>query len=48
MKPFVVKPVKRLEGQVHLLGDKSIAHRAVILSALAYGKTSIKNIAPLF
>ena len=43
MKPFVVKPVKRLEGQVYLPGDKSIAHRAVILSALAYGKTSIKN-----
>ena len=43
MKPFVVKPVERLQGQAQLPGDKSIAHRAIILSALAQGKTSIKN-----
>ncbi|MGA2774634.1 MAG: 3-phosphoshikimate 1-carboxyvinyltransferase [Candidatus Omnitrophota bacterium] len=43
MKPFVVKPLERLKGWISLPGDKSIAHRAVIFSALASGKTQIKN-----
>jgi len=46
VKPFVVKPVKELHGQIHLPGDKSIAHRAIILSALVYGKTRIDNFPP--
>ena len=46
MKPFVIKPVERLHGQVYLPGDKSIAHRAIILSALVYGKTGIENFPP--
>jgi 3-phosphoshikimate 1-carboxyvinyltransferase len=43
MRPFVVKPVSSLKGKVLLSGDKSITHRAVILSALSFGKTRIKN-----
>lgn len=33
-----------MKGVIFLSGDKSIAHRAVILSALAGGKTVLKNI----
>jgi len=33
-----------MRGKISLPGDKSIAHRAVILSALAQGKTAVKNI----
>jgi len=43
MRPFVVRPISHLEGEVFLPGDKSIAHRAIILSALAVGKTRIEN-----
>ncbi|MBI4706979.1 MAG: 3-phosphoshikimate 1-carboxyvinyltransferase [Candidatus Omnitrophica bacterium] len=32
-----------LKGEVCLPGDKSIAHRAIILGALAQGKTTIEN-----
>ncbi|MGD0336762.1 MAG: 3-phosphoshikimate 1-carboxyvinyltransferase [Candidatus Omnitrophota bacterium] len=43
MRPFVVKPLLGLEGEISLLGDKSIAHRALILGAVSCGKTIIKN-----
>ncbi|MFA5725900.1 MAG: 3-phosphoshikimate 1-carboxyvinyltransferase [Candidatus Omnitrophota bacterium] len=33
-----------MKGEVSLPGDKSIAHRAIILSALAQNKTTLKNI----
>lgn len=38
-----IKPVKRIEGEISVPGDKSISHRAVILGAIASGSTSIKN-----
>lgn len=34
---------KRLKGQIHVPGDKSISHRAVMFGALAKGKTTIAN-----
>jgi len=43
MKPFVVDPGLSLRGKILLPGDKSIAHRAVILSSLSSGKTKIEN-----
>lgn len=43
MKPFVVRPTLFLKGKITLPGDKSIAHRAIIISALAKGKTKIRN-----
>lgn len=43
MKPCVIKPVSCLKGVVSLAGDKSIAHRALIISALSSGVTKIKN-----
>lgn len=43
MKFFLVKPASRLQGKIVLLGDKSIACRSIIISAISRGKTVIKN-----
>lgn len=43
MKPFVVKPISRLNKKILLSGDKSIAHRAVMISALSTGRARILN-----
>jgi 3-phosphoshikimate 1-carboxyvinyltransferase len=42
----VVKPPRRLEGEVVLPGDKSISHRAAILNSLASGEAEIGNFSP--
>ena len=43
MKSLLIKSVLRLKGEIVLLGDKSIAHRCIIVSALAEGETTIEN-----
>lgn len=43
MTPFVVKPISRLQAKVPLPADKSIAHRAIILSAISAGVTKIED-----
>ncbi len=43
MKPLFVKPVFFLSGKVVLPGDKSIAHRSILVSALARNSTVLKN-----
>jgi len=43
MKPLVVSKKSIPGGLISLSGDKSIAHRAIILSALAKGKTQLQN-----
>jgi len=43
MKFFCVPQALCLKGEVALLGDKSIAHRCIIVSAIAKGKTVIEN-----
>lgn len=43
MKPFVVKDKFIPSGRISFSGDKSIAHRALIISALSSGKTIINN-----
>jgi 3-phosphoshikimate 1-carboxyvinyltransferase len=43
MKPFVVSPVSHLEGELSLSGDKSIAHRSIIISAISRQTTRIEN-----
>lgn len=43
MKPFVIKSVSRLKGNIFLPGDKSIAHRCIILSSISKGITNIEN-----
>jgi len=43
MGSFLVEGLSRVKGKINLAGDKSIAHRSVILSALSKGKTTIQN-----
>ncbi len=43
MRPLLINPIPSLKGKINLAGDKSIAHRAVILSAISRGNTVIKN-----
>ncbi len=43
MSEIRIKPIRRLEGEVELPGDKSISHRSVMVSALAEGNTRIVN-----
>jgi len=38
-----VNPVKQLRGEIYLPGDKSISHRALILTSIAKGKSLIKQ-----
>ncbi|MCH9030338.1 MAG: 3-phosphoshikimate 1-carboxyvinyltransferase, partial [Bacteroidetes bacterium] len=37
--------ISKISGEIFLPGDKSISHRALIFSALAKGRSSIKNLA---
>jgi 3-phosphoshikimate 1-carboxyvinyltransferase len=43
MKSLCVKSTSIVQGTITLPGDKSIAHRALIISAIAKGATSINN-----
>jgi len=43
MRSFCAPQVLSLKGEINLLGDKSIAHRCVIVSSIALGKTTIEN-----
>ncbi|MBE0551875.1 MAG: 3-phosphoshikimate 1-carboxyvinyltransferase, partial [Ignavibacterium sp.] len=36
--------INRVNGELSLTGDKSISHRAVIFSAMALGKSALRNI----
>ncbi|HEX8195178.1 MAG TPA: 3-phosphoshikimate 1-carboxyvinyltransferase [Pyrinomonadaceae bacterium] len=40
---MIIRPAKRLVGEINLPGDKSISHRAAIFAALAEGTTRIEN-----
>ena len=40
---FVVQPSQRLTGQLRVPGDKSISHRAIMLAALATGRTEVSG-----
>ncbi|MGB5848844.1 MAG: 3-phosphoshikimate 1-carboxyvinyltransferase, partial [Ignavibacteriaceae bacterium] len=37
--------ISKVCGELSLPGDKSISHRAIIFSALADGKSTLKNLA---
>jgi 3-phosphoshikimate 1-carboxyvinyltransferase len=39
-----IEPAKRVTGELRVPGDKSISHRALILAALAQGKSVIKGL----
>jgi 3-phosphoshikimate 1-carboxyvinyltransferase len=42
----IVRPARSFSGTVCVPGDKSISHRALILGALATGRTTIRGLAP--
>ncbi len=44
MSGLIAHPSSRLHGEVRLPGDKSISHRALIMGALAVGKTRIHGL----
>ncbi|MCS7178653.1 MAG: 3-phosphoshikimate 1-carboxyvinyltransferase [Anaerolineae bacterium] len=46
MKQLVIRPGEALRGDVVVPGDKSISHRALLLSALAPGPTRIRGWLP--
>jgi 3-phosphoshikimate 1-carboxyvinyltransferase len=46
MKSWIVQPVKRVHGVIRVPGDKSISHRALMLGAIATGKTDIEGFLP--
>jgi len=39
-----IKKISRVKGELKLPGDKSISHRAVMLSSLANGKSKVSNL----
>jgi 3-phosphoshikimate 1-carboxyvinyltransferase len=43
-QPLIARPGGKLAGTVRVPGDKSMSHRALILGALAVGRTSIKGL----
>ncbi|MEF3274790.1 MAG: 3-phosphoshikimate 1-carboxyvinyltransferase [Chloroflexus sp.] len=46
MTNITITAPKRLRGVVHVPGDKSISHRAVLLNAIATGSAQITNFLP--
>jgi 3-phosphoshikimate 1-carboxyvinyltransferase len=42
---MIIQPARRICGELRLPGDKSISHRAAIISALERGRTRITNFA---
>src|SRR3954470_19188013 len=40
-----IQPVRRIKGELMMPGDKSISHRAAMLSALGTGRARISNFA---
>jgi 3-phosphoshikimate 1-carboxyvinyltransferase len=41
-----VRPARKLEGEIHVPGDKSISHRALILGSIADGSSSLRGLSP--
>ena len=44
MNSMTLKPITKIEGEVNLPGSKSLSNRALLLAALAEGKTTITNL----
>ena len=41
-----VRPARKLEGEIAVPGDKSISHRALILAAIADGRSRVHGLSP--
>jgi 3-phosphoshikimate 1-carboxyvinyltransferase len=46
MKVFTAEPTTRIAGRVRVPGDKSISHRAIMLGALASGRSEVEGFLP--
>ncbi len=44
MRKMIIRPAKRLSGEIKVPGDKSISHRAVMIGAVAKGQTVIRGL----
>jgi 3-phosphoshikimate 1-carboxyvinyltransferase len=44
MESLRLDPVEKIEGEIHLPGSKSLSNRALLLAALAEGRTTIDNL----
>jgi 3-phosphoshikimate 1-carboxyvinyltransferase len=42
----IVQPARRFEGRLSVPGDKSVSHRALLLAALARGRSRLENLGP--
>ena len=43
MNRMTVNPIKCLNGEIRVQGDKSVSHRAIILGSIAKGVTTVTN-----
>jgi 3-phosphoshikimate 1-carboxyvinyltransferase len=41
---LTLQPIRRISGDIHLPGSKSLSNRALLLAALAEGRTRVKNL----
>jgi len=46
MNHLIVHPERPLRGHIRVPGDKSISHRALLLGAIADGKSQVRNLLP--
>ncbi len=44
MKTLTLKPIRKISGEITLPGSKSLSNRALLLCALASGKTELSNL----
>ena len=44
MESLTLQPINKVSGQVNLPGSKSVSNRALLLAALAKGKTRLTNL----
>lgn len=43
MKKFIAAPTQKISGELRVPSDKSISHRAILLSSIATGETTVTN-----
>nr|CGY34702.1 3-phosphoshikimate 1-carboxyvinyltransferase [Salmonella enterica subsp. enterica serovar Typhi] len=44
MESLTLQPIARVDGAINLPGSKSVSNRALLLAALACGKTALTNL----
>ena len=44
MESLTLQPISKIDGQINLPGSKSVSNRALLLAALAFGKTTLTNL----